>query len=234
MRALTAGAEAAAGGRGGRGGGRGGAAGTEAAPGHYTVRLTVDGTSYTQPLTVTMAPGVTFDAAGVAAQAAFTKQVGEVQQQVQSALRVVTGVEAQLVSLRDQAAGQADLVAAIDQLTAKLRKLQGAVSAPPNPDATGVADAVPPPNSLQGLITVLSGVNGAGQDGMLPPSGTAQAGFARAQAMATSNLAAWKQIQTQDVAQLNTRLQQAHLPVLALTPAAGGRGGRGGGGGGQK
>jgi len=41
---------AAAAGRGGRGGGRGGAQGLQ--PGNYTVRLTVDGKSYTQPVTL--------------------------------------------------------------------------------------------------------------------------------------------------------------------------------------
>ena len=51
------GAGGAAGGFGGRGGGRGGA--PSAQPGTYTVKLTVDGKSYTQPLTVKPDPRVT-------------------------------------------------------------------------------------------------------------------------------------------------------------------------------
>jgi hypothetical protein len=42
--------------RGGGGGGGGGRAGTLALPGTYTVRLTVDGKTYTQPLRVTRDP----------------------------------------------------------------------------------------------------------------------------------------------------------------------------------
>jgi photosystem II stability/assembly factor-like uncharacterized protein len=45
-------APATAAGRGGRGGGRGGRGGGGMQPGQYTVRLTVDGQSYTQPVTV--------------------------------------------------------------------------------------------------------------------------------------------------------------------------------------
>src|SRR5439155_19022015 len=46
-----------------------------AAPGQYTVTLTVDGTSYTQPLTLKMDPRVTTPPLGLAQQFTLSKQL---------------------------------------------------------------------------------------------------------------------------------------------------------------
>ncbi len=75
-------------GAGGRGGGGGGAGAVPhrtypsvnspwAPPGSYTVRLTVDGKSYTQPITLRLDPRVTTSPAGLASLASLTREMYE-------------------------------------------------------------------------------------------------------------------------------------------------------------
>src|SRR5262249_4323146 len=59
----------------GAGGGRGGSRGPQVLPGNYTVRLTAEGKTYTQPLTVALDPRSQATAADLQKQLDFSVQV---------------------------------------------------------------------------------------------------------------------------------------------------------------
>ena len=226
MRELAPGAPAPAGGRGGRGGG-----GYAALPGAYTVRLTAGGHSYTQPLTVHMAPGVSFSAAALEAQIRLGEQITAVQTRVAAARREAAQLRRGLAQRRSQAGSNSSLLAAINALDQKAHDIEGYAPEPPNPDASNEGDAVPAATSLTGLNSILGGLSGAAQDGLDAPGATVLAGLQKAQAMVAQELAKWNQLKAQDLVQLNTQLQQASLQPVNLATALGrgrraGRGGR--------
>src|SRR6185436_10532347 len=91
----------------GGGGGRGGLpiaavphdtvpvpSGPWAPPGQYTVKLTVNGKSYTQPLTLKMDPRVKTPALGLAQQFTLSKQLYDGQVAVQNALAEIRALRA--------------------------------------------------------------------------------------------------------------------------------------------
>jgi photosystem II stability/assembly factor-like uncharacterized protein len=99
---------------GGGGGGRGGLpiaavpydtvpvpSGPWAAPGHYTVKLTVDGKSYTQSLTLKMDPRVKTPALGLTQQFTLSKQLYDAQLEVQATLEQVRALRARAKSTPD-------------------------------------------------------------------------------------------------------------------------------------
>ncbi|HXE32171.1 MAG TPA: hypothetical protein VN515_10270, partial [Terriglobales bacterium] len=209
----------------GRGAGRGGAGGGRtAAPGVYTVRLTAGGTSYTQPITVTMPPGTTFSAAAEAAQLRLSGEITAEQTRLAAARREVGQLRSQLARLQSQASGNAAVAGAIRALDQKAHDLEGFAAEPPNPDASNEGDAVPAPASLTGLGAILGGLSGAAQAGNDAPDATALSGFAKAKVMVDHELSAWNQLKSQDLAQLNVQLKQANLTPIELAAAVPGRG----------
>jgi hypothetical protein len=201
---------AAIGGRGRGGFGRGGAGGSAAAPGNYTVRLTAGGHEYTQPLTVTLAPGATYTPVS-AAQQQLASQIQALDAQVARARGEAASLRTKLTGLAPQASGS--VAAAISKLADEARDIEGFAAEPPNPDASGEGDATPAPSSLIGLTGILGQLSGAAQS---QPIATVQAGFAKAKVMAEAQLAKWNQLRTTDVAALNRQLQQANLPPVTV------------------
>lgn len=213
MRAVSPGAPAATGIAAFFGGG-----GHQVLPGQYTVRLTVDGHHYEQPLTVTP-PAVTpaprvvkYDEANKQAQLQLLGQIQAVQAKVMSAERDAGQLRAQLASLSQRASGAtATAVKALDE---KARDIQG-FSEPPAPDSSGEGAATPTYNSLRGLASTLQGLGFALQlGGSAPPKQAIVTGLDKTRKTADATLAAWDQLKQQDVAQLNAELSKARLPTI--------------------
>ncbi|HEY7856619.1 MAG TPA: hypothetical protein VIC32_09250, partial [Terriglobales bacterium] len=198
------------GGRGGRGGGGGQAAG----PGTYTVRLTAEGHQYTQPLTVTLAPGATYSVAAIQQQEQIAAPIQALQAQVASARGQAAQLWTKLNALEPQASGS--VAASISKLSGQVHALVGFAAGAPNPDASGEGDAVPAPTSLTGLTGILGQLAGAAQNGSEAPDASVQTGFAKAKVMAEAELAKWNQLKTTDLAELNRQLRQANLAPISL------------------
>lgn len=199
---------------GGRGGFFRGAAGEPAGPGTYTVRLTVNGQSYTQPLTVTLAPGATYSAAAIQAQQQLAGQIQALQTEVSSARRQAGELQTALAKLEPQASGE--VANSISTLSAQARAIEGFASEGPNPDASGEGDAAPAPTSLTGLVGILGQLSGAARNGSDAPSATVREGFAKARVMAEAQLAKWNELKSTDLVALNRQLQQANLAPVML------------------
>ena len=193
-----------------------GGAGQPAAPGTYTVRLTADGHSYTQPLVVTPAPGVTYSAEAMEEQRQLAGEIGALQAQVSGALREARQLRMKLANLEMSAGGHASLAASISAVSGKAHAIQGFAAEPPNPDASGEGDATPAPTSLSGLVRILGQLSGSAQNGLDAPYETVRQGFAKAKVMAEAELAKWNQLKSQDLVALNRQLRQANMaPVTA-------------------
>jgi hypothetical protein len=203
-------------------------------PGRYTVTLTVDGTSYTQPLTVRMDPRVKTPAAGIAQQFTLSKQLYDAIVDTQATLQQVRGMRAQVKALQAQA-GQGPAALALAAFDRKALELEGTASAGrggagvANRDAdeegldamdeaaqqgggrVGAAITVETLNSVNGTLASLMTLLQTG-DGT-PTSQIVAAVTERRQAVATL-MVRWTTLSTRDLAALNAALRDANLPAV--------------------
>ncbi len=126
-------------------------------PGRYTVKLTVGGQSYTQPLTVRMDPRVKTPLAGLRQQFDLAQRIVAAWRKDSLALAEVRAMRARLDTLKQQAGAgpRADSLAALD---AKLAALAGAGGGRFGGGGRGGAGAGPTLASLNGQLGGLYGV----------------------------------------------------------------------------
>jgi photosystem II stability/assembly factor-like uncharacterized protein len=219
----AAGADAG-GGRGGRGGG----GGLWAVPGKYSVKLTADGKSYTQPLTVKMDPQVKTPLPELQRQFDFAQQVSVKSAEIAKARGEVARVRAQITDLRKQVGGNSALSASLDALDAKAAAI-GGVTVPTTPDSSGVAAPSADVSSLMFVGGEFGQVLQAAEGPDNAPSIQVVNAFAKAQKLGDAAMAKWTAVKNADLAAVNNQLKQANLTPISLegaTPAAG-RGRRG-------
>jgi photosystem II stability/assembly factor-like uncharacterized protein len=214
-----------AGGGGGRGGGGGG---IWALPGTYTVKLTADGKSYTQTLHVKMDPSVKTPALELQRQFDVAQQVSAKSDEIARARGEIARVRQQITALRGQAAGNKELLAALDALDAKAVEI-GGITAASSPQSSGVTAPSNDVSSLQFVAGEMGQVLGAVQGPDAAPSLQVMAAFADAQKIATVAMAKWTAAKNKELAAANAQLKQASLTPITVeggAPAAG-RGRRG-------
>lgn len=182
-----------------------------AMPGHYSVRLTVDGHSYTQPMTVRMDPRVKTSTADLQRQFDLSKQAYD---------EAITGLTA-LGKIRDLQAQLAERVAkpgapaALQAYAKKLDELAGPRNAPPfffffykgPPIISGVAF------QLRRLMGTVEGADFA------PTQGQAAA-FKQASDSMQALLAKWQTLKGEPLTRVDAALRKANLqPVRVLADA---------------
>jgi hypothetical protein len=100
-------------------------------PGEYTVKLTANGQSYTQPLTVKMDPRVTTPPAALQRQFALAMRLTDAIRQDYEALQQVKALRTQLKAVRERAAqGTAALTDAIARVDESAAALEGTGGGP--------------------------------------------------------------------------------------------------------
>jgi hypothetical protein len=175
-------------------------------PGTYTVKLTVNGKSYTQPITVTMDPRVK-------ASAAALQQQFEQQRALADALTQAAGAEAALRELRRQlgavktqapAGAVADAIAALDKEAGALLGSGGGFRGRGG-DASDSLTRVS--GQLQQLYSDVDEVDAE-------PTSPTLAAIAERRSALAGLLARVEGIRSKDVPALNERLKQANLKPL--------------------
>jgi uncharacterized membrane protein YgcG len=212
------------GGGGGGGGGRGGGgAGPWALPGNYTVRLTVDGKSFTRPLAVKMDPHVKTPAADLTKQFDLSRRVADVQVEAAAASAEARDLRQQVTALRGAAKSMpGELTQALESLDKKLEGITGAAPPPLNPSSAGVAPPSTDFSSLRYVSGALGGVNGTAQASDVAPSLDALTAFQNALALLHKNEAQLAGVKAQDVPKVNALLRQAGLESIKVpAPSAG-------------
>ena len=170
--------------------------GSWALPGRYSVRLTVNGRSYTQPLTVRMDPRVKTPAAGIQQQFTLSRVLDTALRMVRDAQTGAAKAREQIVSLKQNRVA-APLLPAIDSLDEKLSALAGG----------GGESLARLSGELATLYGIVEGVDAA-------PTTQTVAAIADRRRAVEGAMRRWGSLMERDVVALNTRLRAAGLAPI--------------------
>jgi hypothetical protein len=160
-------------------------------PGTYTVRLTVNGKTHSQPLTVRMDPRVKSSAATLARQFAVSKGVYDDINKTRFALDSLRALRAGLRDLR--AGASTDLIATIDSLDRSAAALESGGNTP----------------TLSAGIGQLAQLYDALQDADVAPTTQLVAAVREAQQAVAATRGRWTSVRAAAVARLGDRLPRA-------------------------
>ncbi|MFN7946285.1 MAG: glycoside hydrolase [Blastocatellia bacterium] len=181
-------------------------------PGDYTVKLTVDGKSITQPLTIRMDPRVTTAPAGIAKMHEVAMRCYDSIARIRTTQAEIRKLREQLKSAREQAerAGASATVSAIAELDKKVAAMEGRSA---GLDAFGGSSREP---GLAGLsfnfLSLMNLVEGAD----VAPTTQALAASDELQQKLTEQMTRWSEIKNSEVKSLNQQLRQSGLPAISF------------------
>ncbi|MEP7184509.1 MAG: hypothetical protein ABI767_01620 [Rhodanobacter sp.] len=183
-----------------------------ALPGQYTVKLTVAGQSYSQPLEIREDPRVKISRAALQAQYDLGRQLESERMKIAGVSAQAEKLRVQLSKVRGKVSG--DLARKID---AAVNKIDGVAGVKPEDDP---ANSVGLPTTdfvsllyLQGAYANLAAsVDGADA----APSGGKTATLAKYEKILGSALAKWQSLTTADLPRLNGELKSAGLEQVDL------------------
>ena len=188
-------------------------------PGQYTVKLTVNGRTWLQPITVKQDPRVKTPALALQQIYTLSKAAYYGALDAQHAATQARGLRDQIAKVRPQATGAvADALAALDG------KVE-ALGPPPAPSSGGSgrggrggrgASPAPPTDTLSGASALLAGVMNLLQGADVRPTTVQLNAIASARTTAARAMGRWTAIKTVDVPVLNAKLKAAGLS--AITP----------------
>lgn len=179
--------------------------GATAFPGEYTVRLTVDGKSFIQPLTLKMDPRVTTPMAGLAKANEIAMRCYEGILKVRAAQAEARQLREQLKALTDRTGTVATAIADLDKKASAFEGRTAGI------DDFGVGNREPGFAGLAtGLLSLMNLVEGAD----VMPTTQAIAAADELQRSLNDLLGKWNDIKTKDVKSLNEQLSKAGLPTI--------------------
>jgi photosystem II stability/assembly factor-like uncharacterized protein len=180
--------------------------GPRALPGHYTVRLTVDGHSYTAPLVVRMDPRVKTPLAGLEQQFHAETRLASIMTGGYHLTEQARSVRAQLHKLSAQTTGSlGGSVATLDKKVAAILGGPGGFFGPVSSELT------------LGRVNGEAGALYAGVDGAdVAPTVAQEEAIQNLEGEYSSITERWNRIQSTDIAALNRRLLPATLPAIRL------------------
>jgi len=198
-------------------------------PGTYTVKLTVNGQSYTQPMIVKQDPRVKTPAVVMQQVYSLTKSAYDGAGDALAAAQEVQRVRDQIGRLKGDAKGPlAVSLAALDQ------KIVTSLPAPAAPAAGaaggrggapaggrggrggGPAGPAVPANALSAVATSLTGVMSSLTGADVKPTALQLAAITNALTNARTATAKWKAIKSVDVPAINIKLKAAGMPAIGL------------------
>jgi photosystem II stability/assembly factor-like uncharacterized protein len=189
-------------------------------PGQFTVKLTVNGKTYSRPITVKPDPRVKTPAVAMQQIYTLSKTTYYAASDAQNAAKQAQSVREQISRLRSQATGAvADALAALDRKVAALAPPQmneGGPSGRGGRGGGGRAGGAPaaPPDSLSGASAALAGVMNILQGADVPPTTVQLNAVAEARATASKAMARWDAIKSVDLPALNAKLKAAGLSTI--------------------
>jgi photosystem II stability/assembly factor-like uncharacterized protein len=183
--------------------------GAWALPGNYTVKITVEDKSYTEPLIVKMDPRISTSLADLAKQ--FEMQSGAVEGMNESyeTLEQVQSVRAQL---KDRAAkagkgAAANAIAALDKQAAEIEG--GTQSA-----FFGLPPSGKQPETLSTLNQHFAAILAVADSADAAPTTQATAVYKELEGALESLLSRWMKLRQEEIASLNMLLKNANLPAV--------------------
>jgi photosystem II stability/assembly factor-like uncharacterized protein len=191
------------------------ARGVTALPGAYTVKLTVAGQSYSQPLTVKLDPRIKISAAELQKQFDAATAVSRRQSEISETQYNVRQLLSQARQLREQAKNNSALVQALDALIEKAEDIAGAP-----PLRYGAVPSKPPKEQpdLSSLSTKFAQIFSAINNGDAAPTADAMQAFRAAETELESVIAKWTTLTAKDLPAMNAQLKQAGLAPIVIGP----------------
>jgi photosystem II stability/assembly factor-like uncharacterized protein len=188
------------------------------APGVYTVKLTVDGKSYTQPMTVKMDPRVKTPALGLQQQATLSKALYDGALDTQAALVALRNLRTS-VKVAQDAAGQnpvAKALAAFDAKAVALEGVGGGGGGGRGGRGGAAAPGAAPAETLSSFSGSVTSIIGLLQAADVTPTSQVVAGAAERQKALASLMAKWAALKTTELTALNALLKQAGQPPIVI------------------
>jgi photosystem II stability/assembly factor-like uncharacterized protein len=182
--------------------------GAWAMPGKYTVRLTVDDKTYSQPLTVRMDPRITTSDVDLRKQFEMEAGIVEGMNETFEALQQVHALRPQLADRAGKAKGA--LADSLNVLDKQLAEMEGA--------SQGSFFGVPPsgkrPENLTTLNQHFGQLLNAVDSADAAPTTQASAVYLELEGALEKLLAQWKKVRDSDLPALNASLKKAHIEEL--------------------
>jgi photosystem II stability/assembly factor-like uncharacterized protein len=178
-------------------------------PGHYTVKLTVDGQTYTRPMTIRMDPRVKTPMAGLDEQYRVSKQLYDGMVETSAMLSQIHAVEKQ-VNQRKAQTPQAAAGNALDAFEKQLESLEGRREGL-FAFFRGTGNV---PESLTLVRFQLAALLGMVQQADVAPTAPQIASAASAHQSLEKLKSRWNTIKTSDLARLNAALKAANLAPI--------------------
>jgi len=175
-------------------------------PGKYSVKLTVNGISYTQPLMIKMDPRVKTPEAGLRQQFELEMKINEAMHRDYQTLQQVRSVRKQLknVTERTRQGQLKEFVAALESKAAELEGAEGGTTFLTTPEGRSLT------RLNVGLNSLLAAVDSAD----VAPTTQAVSTFNELNNALEQQLARWNEIRTKDVPELNLKLKRSGEPQL--------------------
>jgi hypothetical protein len=192
---------------------RRGGGGPIAVPGNYTVKLTAAGRMISLPLVVKMDPRVKTSVTDLERQFQLASKLATGVGEFSGAVARADDLQKQIAAREKEAGGNAELAAALTDLEKKV----GAATGPGGGGGFGsFGFAVPgnEPTTLRQMSAAMSTLLGVVESADVAPTADAAAASEKWEAAAKVTLARWNEIQTTDVARVNSMLEKAKLQPL--------------------
>ena len=181
-----------------------------AMPGQYTVVLTANGKSYSQPLTLKMDPRVKTPLVGLQQQFKLSQQLYTQLLALSPAAEEIAAIRKQLKDVLKTAQG--DTLAAVNALDQKLQTLAGGGGRRP-----GAGTDAP---SLGGLKTRYLALLNVLQEADDTPTTQAAAAIPELEKQVAPLMKQWREIEEKEIPALNQQLKKANLPEVKLQSAS--------------
>jgi hypothetical protein len=189
--------------------------GVMAPPGLYQVRLTVDGRSYSAPLTVKMDPRVAVARDALARQFELESKIEDAMSRSHRAVLEIRDLRRQVNELQTRLSAIDDRGQVSQAAAALERKASQLADGPP-----GGKDVWPPPAEgalrLERLNAGLAALLTAVESPDAAPTAQQVGAFAGYNQAGERQIAKWEELKRQDLAELNVMLRKQRLPEIAL------------------
>ncbi|HEX4546532.1 MAG TPA: hypothetical protein VH110_09230 [Candidatus Acidoferrum sp.] len=192
-----------------------GPSGALAIPGNYIIKLTANGKSTTQPLTVKLDPGIKISQEALMRQFELTSKIAARLSEVSTALQQVGDLRKQIEARNQEAGSNTEVQQALEELA---KKIEAAVEPDSGSDFMLFGLAVPGKEhaplpkvgaALRGLLMIVESADAA-------PTADAATASLSWDAAGEQALARWGTLQKEDLANINALLQKAKLKPLIL------------------
>jgi hypothetical protein len=194
---------------------RWGPAGPMAVPGNYIVKLTANGKSSTQPLTIKLDPRVKTSQDALARQFSLASKLAARLGEVSVALQQAGDVRKQIDARKKEASGNTELLSAWEELE---KKLEAATEADRDGGfgLFGLAAPGTEREPLSKVVAALTGLLTVVDSSDLGPRADAAMASERWDEAAQETLAQWAAFQKEDLAGVNALLEKAKLKPLIV------------------